>query len=163
MLTPSMIEKLNHQVALEQYSANLYLAMSAWCAHKGLEGSAHFLKVHSDEELAHARKLFDYINETGALAVVSAVDAPPKEFGSLQEVFKKTLEHEKSITAAINTLVDTALGEKDYSTFNFLQWYVAEQHEEERLFMSILDLFEIMESGGRSLFMIDREIASKAK
>ncbi len=163
MLTPSMVLKLNQQVALEQYSANLYLAMSAWCAHKGLEGSAAFLKAHSDEELAHARKLFDYINETGALAVISAVEAPPKAFGSLQEVFQKTLDHEKSITAAINGLVDSALGEKDYSTFQFLQWYVAEQHEEERLFMSILDLFEIMESGGRSLFMIDREIASKGK
>ncbi len=161
MLSAKMIERLNKQVALEHYSAHLYLAMSAWCDHNGLAGSAAFLKAHSDEELAHGRKLFDYINETGALAVIGAIDAPPIQYGSLKEVIEKTFEHEKLITRSINELVDAALSEKDFSTFNFLQWYVGEQHEEERLFMSILDLFSIMQPEGRDLYLIDREIGSK--
>ena len=162
MLHETMVAKLNHQINLEHYSANLYLAMSAWCSHKGYEGAATFLKNHSQEEMAHARKLFDYVNETGALALIQAIDAPSSEFSSLKDVFEKTFAHEKKITVEINTLVDNALMQKDYSTFNFLQWYVAEQHEEERLFMSILDLFEIVEPKGRELLMIDREIGSRA-
>lgn len=162
MLNETMISKLNHQINLEHYSANLYLAMSAWCAHKGFEGAARFLKQHSEEEMAHARKLFDYVNETGSLALIKAIDAPPSSFDSLKEVFEKTLAHEKSITEAINALVDNALAQKDYSTFNFLQWYVSEQHEEEHLFMSILDLFGIVEPNGRNLLMIDREIGARA-
>lgn len=162
MLHETMVAKLNHQINLEHYSANLYLAMSAWCSHKGYEGAASFLKKHSQEEMAHARKLFDYVNETGSLAVIQAIDAPQSEFSSLKDVFEKTFSHEKKITVEINTLVDNALTQKDYSTFNFLQWYVAEQHEEERLFMSILDLFEIVEPKGRELLMIDREIGSRA-
>lgn len=161
MLSTAMYDKLNHQIALEDYSSKLYLSMSAWCASKGYNGAANFLKAHSNEELSHMLKLFDYINETGAQAIIGSCEAPSNQFHSLKEVFEKTLEHERFITQSINALADTALSEKDYSTFNFLQWYVSEQHEEERLFKSIIDLFDIISTEGRGLFMIDREIGSK--
>ena len=50
--------------------------------------------------------------------------------------------------------------EKDYSAFNFLQWYVAEQHEEEKLFNSIIDKFNLLGEDGRSLYFIDRDLAT---
>lgn len=134
--------------------------MSAWCAKRGLNGAAKFLMAHSKEELSHAYKLFDYINETGAEALIGAIDKPQISFGSLQEVFKKTYEHELKVSKSIFELVDTALGGKDYSTFNFLQWYVSEQHEEEKLFKEILDKFDIIGVDGRGLYMIDKEIGT---
>lgn len=158
MLTQKMIQRLNEQVNLEMYSSNIYLAMSAWCANKGLHGSANFLKDHSKEELSHAYKLFDYINETGSMAVIDDIKKPQNEFRDLKDVFEKTYNHELVVSKSILDLVDTALSEKDYSTFNFLQWYVSEQHEEEKLFKEILDKFDIIGMEGRGLFMIDREI-----
>ena len=134
MLTPAMIDRLNSQIRLEQYSSNLYLQMSAWCDHQGYTGSATFLREHAAEELQHMYKLFDYVCETGALAVLGALDAPPPNYKSLAEVFEVTYGHELRITAAIDQLVASALAEQDFSTFQFLQWYVSEQHEEERLF-----------------------------
>ena len=160
MLTQKMLQRLNEQVNLEMYSSNIYLSMSAWCANKGLQGSANFLKDHSKEELSHAYKLFDYINETGSMAVIDTIAKPQNEFASLQDVFQRTYNHELVVSKSILDLVDTAMGEKDYSTFNFLQWYVSEQHEEEKLFKEILDKFEIIGMEGRGLFMIDREIAA---
>ncbi|OHD98525.1 MAG: ferritin [Sulfurimonas sp. RIFCSPHIGHO2_12_FULL_36_9] len=160
MLTQKMIQRLNEQVNLEMYSSNIYLAMSAWCANRGLHGSANFFKDHSKEELSHAYKLFDYINETGATATIEQINKPHNEFIDLKDVFEKTYNHELLISKLILDLVDTALSEKDYSTFNFLQWYVSEQHEEEKLFKEILDKFEIIGMEGRGLFMIDREIAA---
>lgn len=88
---------------------------------------------------------------------------PPYEFGSIKDVFEKTFEHEKFITAKINALVEACLAEKDYSTFNFLQWYVAEQHEEEHLFRSILDMIEIIGLDGRGLFLVDKEIGKMSQ
>ena len=132
--------------------------MSAWCDFKGFEGSATFFRAHALEEMDHMQRLFTYVNETGALAQLGQIEAPPTEFDSLQDVFEKTYEHEVEVTRAINGLADTAFQEKDYSTFNFLQWYVAEQHEEETLFKGILDKFEILGTDGKALFMIDREI-----
>ncbi len=158
MLSQNLLSKLNHQIALEDYSANLYLAMSSWCSYKGLNGAAKFLEAHSDEEHAHMRKIFSYINETGSMAIVSSIEKPPCEFESIKDVFQKTFEHEKFVTKSINELVELCLSEKDYSTFNFLQWYVAEQHEEERLFKNILDMIDIIGLDGRGLFTVDKEI-----
>jgi ferritin len=157
-----MIDRLNEQINLEFYSSNLYLQMSSWCDYKGFEGCAQFLRLHAQEEMEHMQRLFTYVNETGAMAKLGGIEAPPTEFDSLQDVFQKTYEHEVVVTQAINGLADTAFKEKDYSTFNFLQWYVAEQHEEETLFKGILDKFELVGSDGSALYLIDREIAKLA-
>ncbi|MDJ0860765.1 MAG: non-heme ferritin [Gammaproteobacteria bacterium] len=158
MLSQRMLARLNEQINLEFYSSNLYLQMSSWCESKGLEGCSTFLRSHANEEMTHMQRLFGYVNETGAMAVLGQIDAPPTEYGSIVDVFRGTYDHECLVTKKINELADTAFGEKDYSTFNFLQWYVAEQHEEEALFKSILDKIEIIGTDGKGLFFIDQEI-----
>ena len=160
MLSKNLLQKLNTQVSLEFFSSNLYLQMSAWCDYRGLSGSAKFFKEHAREEMDHMHKIFDYIQDTGALAIVDAIEKPDIEFINLKDLFDKTLSHETMITKQINEIVGIALSEKDYSTFNFLQWYVAEQHEEEKLFKSILNKIEIIGLDGRGLFMVDKEIGS---
>ncbi|KMZ16531.1 non-heme ferritin [Haemophilus influenzae] len=137
MLSENVVKLLNDQMNLEFYSSNLYLQMSAWCDQQGFEGTAKFLSVHAAEEMQHMRKLFTYLNETGSLAVISAIEAPAHEYKSLKEVIEATYEHEKLITSKINELVGKTFEEKDYSAFNFLQWYVEEQHEEEKLFSNL--------------------------
>jgi ferritin len=158
MLTEKLYVKMNEQVMLEFYSANLYMSMSSWCTKEGLSGAAKFLYAHSKEEMEHMEKLFHYINETGSQAIISAIDAPPSNFDSLKNMFDEIYKHEQMITANIFALADLALELKDYSTFSFLQWYTAEQHEEEALFKGIIDKIEIIGTQGRGLFMIDREI-----
>jgi ferritin len=122
--------------------------MSSWCSSKGYDGAAAFLHKHSEEEMEHMKKLFQYVSETGGSAEVGEIKAPPKEYESLVDVFKKTFDHEKLVTKAINDLTHGAISEQDYSTFNFLQWYVAEQHEEEWLFQSILNKIEVIGTDG---------------
>lgn len=158
MLHQDMINKLNEQLNLEFYSANLYLQMSAWCDDKGFDGAAKFLKAHSREEMEHMHRLFDYLSDTGAMPLLGAIEAPPSEFSSLAELFEKTYEHEKQITAEINKLAHVAMTTQDYSTFNFLQWYVAEQHEEEKLFKSILDKLAMVSDSGKALFLLDKDL-----
>ena len=158
MLSDKLVDHLNRQINLEFYSSNLYLQMSAWATYKGLDGCALFLHDHAGEEMDHMQRLFTYVNETGAMARLGAIEAPLTEFSSIQEVFEKIYEHECHVTREINTLVDGAFEEKDYSTFNFLQWYVAEQHEEERLFKSILDKLQITGAEGRGLFHFDQQM-----
>ncbi len=159
MLSNSMLDRLNTQINLEFYSSNIYLQMSAWADHNGLEGTAAFLKEHAAEEMQHMQKLFDYVLETGGMPVLGAIDKPQTKFNSLREVFEITLAHEKEITKAINDLVALAFETKDFSTFNFLQWYVAEQHEEENLFQTVLDKINLLGDDPKNLFFIDREIA----
>jgi ferritin len=156
MLSKKMLKALNEQITLEFYSSNLYLQMSSWCEFNALDGCAKFLKAHAAEEMEHMQRLFTYVNETGGLAIVGQIDAPPIEFKSISNVFEETYEHEVFITDKINKLAKIAQQEDDFSTFNFLQWYVAEQHEEEKLFKSIIDKIEMI--GPSGLFFIDKEV-----
>lgn len=162
MLSNKIVKMLNEQMNLEFYSSNLYLQMSAWCDQNGFAGAASFLKVHADEEMQHMRKLFTYLNETGAYAVINAIEEPQSAFNSLKEVLELTFEHEKLITSKINELVAITLEEKDYSAFNFLQWYVAEQHEEETLFGGIMDKLNLLGNDGKALYHIDKDLAQLA-
>ena len=158
MLKQEMANKLNEQLNLEFFSANLYLQMSAWCSDKGYEGASAFLKKQSQEEMDHMRRLFDYLNDTGSMPVLGAIEAPPTGFATLAELFKRTYEHEQMITLKINELAHAAMTLQDYSTFNFLQWYVAEQHEEEKLFRSILDKLSLVNTNSSGLFFIDQDL-----
>jgi ferritin len=162
MLSDKVLNKLNEQITLEHYSANQYLAMSSWCSFKGYDASADFLFKHCEEEMAHMKKLFRYVCETGGLAEVREIRKPIAEFESLVDVFQKTFAHEKLVTRAINDLAHVAFTESDYSTFNFLQWYVAEQHEEERLFQTVLNKIEVIGTTGKGIFLIDQEIGKLA-
>lgn len=163
MLKPDMVDKLNEQINLEFYSSNLYLQMSAWCEDKGFEGAAAFLRKHAAEEMDHMSRLFTYVSETGALPILGAIEAPPHQFDSLAALFEETYNHECLITEKINALAHHAFSNQDYSTFNFLQWYVAEQHEEETLFKSVLDKIELVGQDGHALFFVDKDLAEMAK
>lgn len=106
------------------------------------------------------QKLFNYVSETSGMPLLGKIDAPKHDYSSLREVFEITLEHEKLVTSKINELVEVTFESKDYSAFNFLQWYVAEQHEEEKLFSGIIDRFNLVGEDGKGLFFIDRELAT---
>jgi ferritin len=162
MLSKNLVGKLNDQINLEFFSSNLYLQMAAWCVSQGLRGSALFLGKHAGEEMMHMRKFFDYVNETGNLAVLGKIEAPSADYPSLGDLFVLVLEHERTVTGKINALVDVALQEKDFATFNFLQWFVSEQHEEEALVGEIVGMVKLVGGEGQGLYLLDREIASIA-
>ena len=162
MLSENLTKLLNEQVNREFYSSNLYLQMSAWAEHEGLAGTAEFLRIQADEEMMHMRKLFDFLIESDVLATMGEIAAPPTNFEGIRDVFQQVYAHEQYITKSINTIVAAAFGEQDFSTFNFLQWYVAEQREEEHLVKSILDKIRLIGTRDEGLFFIDREIGDLA-
>ena len=162
MLSDSMTKKLNEQVNLENYSVHLYLQMSFWCLHQGLDGCYSFLRKQSLEEAHHLNKLCEYVNASGAMAELDTIEAPPHSYTSVHDIFIKIHDHEKLITEKIKLLVAYALKEQDFCTFNFLQWFVAEQHEEETLFGGILSKFEVIGKKQENLYILDKYIGRLA-
>ncbi len=160
MLSKDVIKKLNEQVAKEMYASNLYLSMSSWCFHNRFDGAGQFLFTHAGQESDHAKKLITYLNETDSAVELQSIEKPSSTFKSLIDVFEQTYEHELSITKSINELVSFMLETKDYSTFNFLQWYVAEQHEEEALFRGIIDKIKLIGEQNHGLYLADQYIKS---
>ncbi|WP_435945443.1 non-heme ferritin [Dryocola sp. BD586] len=160
MLKAEMVEKLNEQMNLELYSSLLYQQMSAWCSYHSFEGAAAFLRRHAQEEMEHMQRLFAYLTDTGNMPCINAVPTPFCEYPSLDALFQATYEHEQLITGKINELAHAAMTSQDYPTFNFLQWYVAEQHEEEKLFKSVLDKLSLVGKSGEGLYFVDKELST---
>lgn len=149
---------LNDQIKKEASSSQYYLSMASWAESNGLNGTANFMYTHSDEERFHMLKLVKFVNERGGRAQVPQLEKPPHEFKNLKIVFESLLEHEIGVTASINNLVDICLQEKDYTTHNFVQWYVSEQLEEEALARTILDKLNLIGTDSGGMYMFDRDM-----
>jgi len=136
--------------------------MASWAETQGLNGTSKFLYTHSDEERFHMLKLIKFINERGGSAIIPGLSAPKSTFNGIEHVFQLLLDHELSVTESINNLVDICLQEKDYSTHNFIQWYVSEQLEEEALARTILDKIKLIGSDKGGLYLFDRDLENAA-
>ncbi len=159
MLSKTIEAALNEQVKIEAQSSQVYLAMASWAeGQPGIDNITQFFYRHSDEERMHMLKLVHFINERGGTAVIPSLEKPKEAFDSIKQAFKELLEHEIMVSESINKLVDITLGEKDYATYNFLQWYVAEQIEEEALARTLNDKLELIGEEKSGLYLFDRDI-----
>jgi ferritin len=163
-LSKSIEDILNKQVTKEANAAQIYLSYAVWADSEGYAGVANLLFRHSGEERNHMMKVIEYIQERGGRAKISALAAPPKDPKNLQECFEKTFQHEVDNTTAIYEIVNLAQKEKDWATWNFGQWFVKEQIEEETLIMDLLDKLKIAggpKASSESLLYLDSKIGKQ--
>jgi ferritin len=163
VISKTMQDALNRQIGLEQYSAQLYLALSAHCEGKSFRGFAHWLRVQSSEETAHAVKLVDFLLDRGGKLELQAVPAPTAQPGGIIQVFEQVLAHEKGITAKIAALFEQARAEKDYASEITLQWYVSEQVEEEANVGQIVDQLHAVGDQGGGIWYLDSKMGKRGK
>ncbi|CCU79470.1 Ferritin, Dps family protein [Halanaerobium saccharolyticum subsp. saccharolyticum DSM 6643] len=161
MIKEKVEKALNEQVNAELYSAYLYQSMAAYFEDKSLSGFARWMDLQAKEEMAHARKIYDYVNERGGRIILAGIDKPKSEWESNLDVFEDSLAHEEKITAMINDLVSLAAEEKDYATHSFLQWFVDEQVEEEDTVGEIVDKLKLVGDSAQGLFMMDDKLAAR--
>ncbi len=161
MLSEKLVKELNDQIKYEQFSANYYLAMAAYCAAQDFNGFANFFMVQAQEEQFHAMKFFNFINEVGGRVLISALDEPKNEYTSLEEIFTLALEHEKFVTRRIYTLMDLAVEEKEHATVSFLNWFIDEQVEEEAGMSDILTKVRRLGEKGEGIYRLDNEMAQR--
>ena len=161
MLNKRIEEELNKQINAEIWSAYLYLSMSAYFEDKNLPGFANWMRVQYQEELTHALKIFDYVNERGGRVILQPIEKVKTEWRDTVEVFEETLKHEQHVTGLINNLVNVAIEEKDHATNNTLQWFVSEQVEEEAAADEILQQLKMLQGKKEGIIMIDRELKQR--
>lgn len=158
MLSTNVLNGLNKQIEMEGNSSQVYLAMASWAEVQGFEGISTFMYKQSDEERMHMLKLIKYVNQRGGAAKVSATNEPKLDVSNYKTLFKQLLEHEIKVSESINNLVGTTLDERDFATHNFLQWYVAEQIEEEANARTILDKINLIGDDKGGLYLFDNEM-----
>jgi ferritin len=161
MLSKKMEQALNEQVNAEMYSAYLYLAMSAYFEDQNLSGFANWMYVQAQEEMTHAMKIYNFIFDRGGKVTLKAIDTPPAEWDDPLKVVEEVYEHEQKVTKMIHDLVDLAREEKDHGTDNMLQWFVAEQVEEEASADELIQRLKLIGGAGHGLLLIDKELAGR--
>jgi ferritin len=161
MLKRVVEDILNKQISMEEYASRSYLVLAIWADQQAFEGTAKFLYKQTEEEQEHMHKIIRYVLEAGGKPVISTYKDPLPEPKSFKNLFEIGLKHEKAVTDSIHKIAELAWKEKDMATFNFLQWFIEEQVEEENSFQTILDKISLLEKHGGSLYMLDHELAMK--
>ncbi|TDD96882.1 ferritin [Flavobacterium cellulosilyticum] len=162
-LSKTITAALNAQMTKEAHASQIYLSYAAWADEQGFSGIASFLFRHANEERNHMMKIVEYILKRGAEVEVIAIPAPPENPVSINNCFEKIFEHEVDNTNAIYKVVKLSHAEEDWATYNFMQWFVMEQVEEETLAMNLLDKMKI--AGGEkmssdALYSFDKDMAN---
>ena len=161
MMTKKMEKALNDQINAELYSAYLYLSMSAYFEAENLPGFANWMRIQWQEEVMHALKIYDYVNDRGGRVTLKSIDGPPTKWKSPLDVFQATYKHEQVVTGRINGLVTQAVVEKDHAANAFLQWFVTEQVEEEKSADEIVQKLKRISDVPGVVFMLDKELGQR--
>jgi ferritin len=158
----TQLEKLfQDQIKNEWYSAYLYLSMAAYFETVNLDGFAAWMYKQAGEEQAHGKKMFDFLVDRGVPVVLQAIAAPPATFASPTDVFEKTLEHEKKVTALINGIADQADKANDRPSKIFIQWFISEQVEEEKNASKILDILKKIPATSGAIYQLDHQMGKR--
>ncbi|MEK6478210.1 ferritin [Catalinimonas sp. 4WD22] len=158
-LTEEVESLLNEQIKMEAKSSATYLAMASWCDRHGFDNSAGFFYSQSEEERAHMMKIFKYINDLGGAAVSPEITNISSEFDSFRGIFEEALQQEIAVTQSLNRIAAKCQKLQDFTTFNFLAWFLNEQVEEEYIARRCLELFEVIGEEGVGRYTIDKQIA----
>jgi ferritin len=161
MISEKLQAEINEQIKYELYSAYMYLAMSAYCSARNLNGFAHWMRMQAEEEVDHAMRFYAFLIERGGRVELQAIDRPPLEYGTPLDVMEKSLEHERFVTSRIDLLSDVAAEERDRPAQVMLQWFITEQMEEENSIDEIVQRMRMFGADGPALFMLDSQLGDR--
>ena len=163
MISKTLAKALNEQVNAEYYSAYLYHAMSAYAEDAAMKGAANWLWMQAKEEMAHGIHIYQYILDRDALPTFSAIEPPPapSSFKSLLDVFETVLAHEQKVTALVNNIATLSMKENDHACYQFIQWFVNEQVEEEANAKSVVDRLKLIGDNTGQLLTLDKELGTR--
>lgn len=160
-ISDKMVKALNDQINMELGSGYAYLAMSAYFLDKGLKGFAQWMRSQAAEELGHAMRIFDYLDDRSGRITLQPVGQPQGSWQNNLEVFKDALAHEIAVTDSIHNLVSMATEEKDWGTVRFLDWFVNEQVEEESSVGDVVTKIELVGDNPAAVYVLDKELGER--
>jgi ferritin len=161
MPSQKLLDAMNEQITHELYSSHAYLSLSAWCEAANLPGAGHWLRLQAEEEIEHAMKFYHFILDRGGRVRLAGIEAPPIDLPSTVAVFEAALAGEQRVSAQINRLYALAVEEQDFAGQTFLNWFVAEQVEEEKITGQVLATLRMIGDDTAGLVMLDRELGQR--
>jgi ferritin len=161
MLKENILKALNDQMVMEYHAAYIYLGMSAYFDSEGLPGFASWMRIQSQEEVSHGDKIYQYILDKGEVPALADIAAVTSQYESVLDAFEKGLEHEEKVTASIDNIASITLKDMDHATYQFIQWYVEEQVEEEASFGLVVQRLQLIGANKAAFIPMDHEMSKR--
>jgi ferritin len=158
MISKKVVQLINDQIAMEDGSSQIYLAMATWADNNAFPGTAAFMYKQAEEERGHMHKFIHFLSEVGEPARVAGIPEPAASYKDIEQVFETALKHEKKVTASINNIYTVASENKDYAVTSLLKWFIDEQVEEEATVRKILDIIKM--AGKINIYLADKGIGA---
>jgi ferritin len=130
MPAPAFVERLNEQIGHEFAAHQQYVACAVHYDGETLPQLARFFYRQALEERGHAMMMVRYLLDADAAVTIPGVTAPRSSFGDIVEPVALALDQERRVTDQINALAATAREANDYTSEQFMQWFIKEQVEE---------------------------------
>ena len=163
LISESVRDLIHTQITKEFESANLYLGISSYFDVKALFGFAKFFKMHAEEELKHAYKFIEYLNDRNVRYIPNAINPHPIFTDNEENTpfINVAVENEIKVTESIYAIYEAAIESKDYISKEFLTWYLNEQKEEEKVFTDLQTRCKMIGKDYGAFLDIDRDLAKE--
>jgi ferritin len=156
MPAPAFVSLLNEQIGNEYAAHQQYVACAVYYESETLPQLASFFYRQALEERDHAHMMIQYLLDTDADVAIPGVAEPQNAFGDVVEPIALALAQEKRVSDQINALAATARKADDYSSEQFMQWFIKEQIEE---VATMSDLLRVAERSKDDVMEIEDYIA----
>lgn len=160
-MNKKVCDLLNEQIKHEFESAYMYLSFASFFDEKNLSGFSNWYKVQAQEELSHGMKIYNYLHQTNNCVTLMPINPALQKLKDIRQIFELGLEQEKKVTELINNIYNEAETLHDYATMNFLEWFIAEQMEEEVEANGLLDQIDIFGDSKEVLYELDKKFARR--
>jgi ferritin len=142
MAADAFVTQLNEQIGNEFAAHQQYVAIAVYFDSETLPQLARFFYRQALEERDHAMMMVQYLIDADERVTVPGVAAPQVEFANIVEPVSLALQQERRVTDQINALAGTARAEGDYTSEQFMQWFIKEQVEEVATMSDLLRVVE---------------------
>ena len=159
MPDPAFVDKLNEQIGYEFGASQQYVANAVYYDNETLPRLAAFFYAQAIEERNHAMMMVQYLMDADAEVVIPGIEAPRSGFGDIVEPVVVALEQEKRVSGQINALAAVAREHGDYSSEQFMQWFIKEQVEE---VSTMSDLLRIVQRSQENPLLAEEYLARES-
>jgi bacterioferritin B len=134
--------RLNEQIANEFAAHQQYVACAIYYDAEALPQLAGFFYRQALEEREHAMMMVRFLLDTDAEVTTPGIVEPRSRFDDVVEPIALALEQEQRVSEQINALAATAREAGDYTSEQFIQWFIKEQIEEVATMTTLLRVAE---------------------
>ena len=119
-------------------------------------------EAQAREEQEHAMKILKYLQDNDVKVELGAIAAPGADFADNKAPLTAALKHEQYVTSLIHAIYKQARDSDDFRACQFLEWFIAEQGEEEKSTADLIAKFDLFGGDAKGLYLLNAELKNRA-